>query len=247
MLAAMLGDRAASFGSDALGLRTPGAVFVQALQSRTVQDHLIDRFELRKAYGVSLYKDARQRLAADTEANEDRKSGVISVTVVARSPQLAAALAKGYVDELNALMRQVDSSAAHRERVFIEGRLQSVKEELDRDWSALSQFSSKNTTVDLTEQGKSMVTAAALLRGQAIAAESELAGLRQIYGPDHARVRASAAKADELRRQFGRVSVGDKNESEGDGFPSIRKLPCWRSNTPIFTATSRWKRRSWEP
>ena len=224
-LAAMLGDRAATLGGDALGLRTPGAVFVQVLGSRTVEDHLIDRFGLRKLYGVSLYQDARRRLAADTESYEDRKSGVISVTVVARSPQLAAALARGYVDELNRLMRQVDNSAAHRERLFIEQRLQSVKQELDRDLGALGEFSSRNTTIDLSEQGKSMVTAAAALRGQAIAAESELAGLRQIYGPDNPRVRASTAKADELRRQFARVSVGDGNSSDADGFPSIRKLP----------------------
>ena len=166
-----------------LGLRTPGAVFVQVLGSRTVEDHLIDRFALRKLYRVSLYQDARRRLAADTESYEDRKSGVITVTVVARSPQLAAALARGYVDELNTLMRQVDNSAAHRERVFIEQRLESVKQELDRDLGALGEFSSRNTTIDLSEQGKSMVTAAADPRGQAIAAESELAGLRQIYGP----------------------------------------------------------------
>jgi uncharacterized protein involved in exopolysaccharide biosynthesis len=224
-LAAMLGDRAAGVGADALGLRTPGAVFVQVLGSRTVEDHLIDRFALRNIYGVSLYKDARQRLTANTEIYEDRKSGVISVTVVAKSPPLAAALAKGYVDELNRLMRQVDNSAAHRERVFIEQRLQSVRQELDRDLGALGEFSSRNTTIDLSEQGKSMVTAAATLRGQAIAAESELAGLRQIYGPDNSRVRASAAKADELRRQFARVSVGAGSDSDGDGFPSIRKLP----------------------
>ncbi len=54
-LAAMLGDRAATLGGDALGLRTPGAVFVQVLGSRTVEDHLIDRFALRKLYRVSLY------------------------------------------------------------------------------------------------------------------------------------------------------------------------------------------------
>lgn len=216
----------ANLGGDALGLQTPGALYEKVLQSRTVQDHLIDRFDLRKVYHTPRYKDARLRLADHTQFSDDRKSGVITITVTAPSPQMAAALAKGYVDELNTLMVELDTSAAHRERVFLEGRLKEVDAGIDRDSTRLSEFASKNTTIDIKEQGKAMMTGAELLRGQAIAAESELAGLRQIYGPDNARVRAAQARVDELQRQLERMrGSSDKDTADVDGYPSIRKLP----------------------
>ena len=71
-LAAMLGDRAATLGGDALGLRTPGAVFVQVLGSRTVEDHLIDRFALRKV--VRRFALQRRATAAGGRHRELRRS-----------------------------------------------------------------------------------------------------------------------------------------------------------------------------
>src|SRR5277367_802938 len=40
------------FASEALGAKTPGALFVGVLQSRTVQDRVIDKFDLRRVYWV---------------------------------------------------------------------------------------------------------------------------------------------------------------------------------------------------
>ena len=216
----------ANIGSDALGLQTQSALYEKVLQSRTIQDHLIDRFDLRKVYRTALYSNARLRLNDNTEINDDRKSGVITITVRAPSPQMAAAMAKSYVDELNTVMMQLDTSSAHRERVFLESRLKEVEADIDRDATRLGAFSSKNTTLDLTEQGKAMMTGEELLRGQAIAAESDLEALRQIYGPENERVLAAHARSDELQRQLEtmRGSSG-ADAGEVNGYPSIRKLP----------------------
>ena len=56
---------AASFGVDAAGLlgaKTPGAFYVEVLKSRTVQDRLINRFDLRARYRKSTYFEARKKL-----------------------------------------------------------------------------------------------------------------------------------------------------------------------------------------
>ena len=71
---------------------------------------------------------------------------------------------------------------------------------------AFSQYSSKSGAIDITEQGKAMLQAAAMLQGQLIAAESQLEGLRQIYASDNVRVRATEAQVQELKQklqQFG--------------------------------------------
>jgi len=38
---------------DLMGIKSTSAVFAKVLESRTVQDHLIERFDLRKKYGAS--------------------------------------------------------------------------------------------------------------------------------------------------------------------------------------------------
>ncbi len=45
-------------------------------------------------------------------------------------------------------------SSAHQERTFIEARLADVKSQLERAKEALSEFSSKNSTIDLPEPGE---------------------------------------------------------------------------------------------
>jgi capsule polysaccharide export protein KpsE/RkpR len=225
-LAGALSGPLSGVGASALGIQSPSALYEQILESRSVQDYLIDKFDLRHVYRTSTYEDARTILAADTQIADDRKSGVVTLIVTAKSPTLAAGLAAGYVDELNTLMVQLDTSAAHRERVFLESRLKGIEQDLDNDTTELSQFTSKNTVVVGEEQSKAIFTAAETLRGQTILAKADLQALQQAYKPDNERVRAAQARLDELQRQLAQMqgTAGSSNES-ADGFPTIRELP----------------------
>jgi uncharacterized protein involved in exopolysaccharide biosynthesis len=217
--------------SDLLGTKSSGALFVGILQSRTVQDRLIERFGLDHVYHQSKIEDTRQALLAHTNISEDRKSGIIAITVGDHDPRRAAALAQAYVGELDRLVAQVSTSSARRERIFLEQRLSAVKQDLDNAARKFSEFASKNTAIDIPEQGKAMVEAAATLQGQLIAAESELRGLEAIYTDQNIRVRATRARVAELRTQLGKLG-GDSGasgalsaNSDPSLYPSIRQLP----------------------
>jgi capsule polysaccharide export protein KpsE/RkpR len=217
--------------SDLLGLKSTSDTFVGILQSRTVQDHLIQQFDLQKLYSARRMEDARKSLAARTAIGVDRKSQIISITVTDKSPQRAAQMTAAYVDELNRLVAQLSTSSARRERIFLEGRLQGVSHDLEESEKEFSQFASKNTAIDIKEQGKAMVEAAATLQGQLIAAQSEYEGLKQIYTDNNVRVRSVKARIDELQHQL--EKLGGKGESAStisdqpsdSMYPSIRKLP----------------------
>jgi uncharacterized protein involved in exopolysaccharide biosynthesis len=217
--------------SDFLGLKSTSDVFVGILTSRTVQDKLIQQFGLKKLYWDRRMEDARRDLAHHTGISVDRKSQIISITVTDHDPKRAAAMAEAYVTELNRLVAELSTSSARRERIFLEERLQSVSKELEAAEKEFSQFASKNTAIDVKEQGKAMVEAAATLQGQLIAAQSEYEGLRQIYMDNNVRVRSAKARIDELQHQL--EKLGGKGESAtsisgrpGDSlYPSIRKLP----------------------
>ncbi|HWE85500.1 MAG TPA: GNVR domain-containing protein [Terracidiphilus sp.] len=226
MLSALAPGPVADLGSEALGLTSPSAIYVQVLHSRTVQNHLIDQFDLRRVYGLKNYADARAALNSSTETAVDRKSDMVTIMVKAGSPELATELAQGYCDELNRLMVQLDTSSAHRERVFLESRLKGIEDDLQNKSTQLAEYSSKNTVMMGDAQNKAVFDAAGLLRGEAISAKAELVAMEQDYTPDNERVRVARAKVDELNRELAKMR-GDNGpvEASADGFPTIRELP----------------------
>ncbi len=218
-----------------LGVRGSGALFTDLFRSRSVQDSVVDKLALQKVYRSRYKQDARRRLNNQTDVNEDRKSGVISVTVTDKSPHRAHDIASAYVEELNRLMSQVSTSTARRERIFIEQRLATVKNDLEDAEKQFGAFASKNSTLDIKEQTKAMVESAGVLQGQLIAAQSELQSLEQIYTSNNARVRSLQARVDELQRQLKKIEGTDASLVSGAGisstvpsdemYPPIRKLP----------------------
>ena len=233
MLAALTGKAGGGLGSmagDLLGVKNSGALFIGILGSSTVEDRLIQRFDLRRVYGCRLEREARRKLAENTLAFEDRNSGIISITASDGDPKRAAAIAQAYVEELNHLVAELSTSAAHRERVFLEERLAAVKQNLDEASKQFSQFASKNTAIDIKEQGKAMIDAAATLMGQSIAAESELRGLEQIYTSNNVRVRSVQARVTELHEQLQKLDgkPGQPSSTPGEPdspYPTLRNLP----------------------
>lgn len=221
-----------AMASDLLGAKTTGSLFIGVLRSRTVEDRIVDRFNLEKVYGERLSYEARQTLEERTGIAEDRKSGIITVSVTDHDPKRAAGIASAYVDELNVLMAQLNTSSAHRERVFLEDRLHAVNQDLESAEKDFAQFSSKNGTVDISAQGRAAVEGVASIEGQLIAAQSELQGLKQIYTDDNVRVRSTQARINELRAQLDKLggtaaesSSQNANGSDGDVYPTLRQLP----------------------
>ncbi len=222
------------FGLDAaslLGAKTPGAFYVEVLKSRTVQDRLINRFDLRARYRKSTYFEARKKLASFTDVEEDKKSGVITLTVTDYEPKMAAQMANAYVDELNRLAVDLNTSSAHRERQFLDERLATAKQDLAKASASLSQFTSKNSMVDPQNEGRALMDAAARMQGELIANETELKGLQQIYSDDNVRVRTLKARMAELQSQLKKL-VGQNNDAASQDtvgwsapYPSMHTLP----------------------
>lgn len=214
-----------------LGLNNSGDVYVGVLQSRTVEDHIIDKFGLMKLYGARYPVDARKKLAELTAITSDPNTGIITVAVEDKNPKRAAAMAQMYVAQLNKVLARVNTSSAHRERVFLQQRLTTVKAQMEAASKAFSLFSSKNAAIDIPAQAKAMVTAAAELQGQLIAAQAELHSLEQIYTNKNANVQQVKALVAELQSQINKFGGKDVNPTTGSTlgknelYPSVRQLP----------------------
>ncbi len=231
------GSDLSSIGTELLGVKTSADLFVGVLKSETVQNALVNKFDLRKVYGEKRWEDARKKLEDRTDVTTDRKSGIITIKVSDHSRERAAAMGREYVEQLNRLVISLDTSSAHRERVFLEGRLKEVQQDLETAEKNFGEFASKNTALDVKEQGPAMIGAASELEGELIAAETQLEGLRQIYTSNNVRVRSLEARIAEYKRQLqkmggqpggtsaGAAENGGDNSQNADVVPPIRQLP----------------------
>jgi capsule polysaccharide export protein KpsE/RkpR len=210
------------------------ALYITLLESGTIADHLINRFDLRKVYHKRYYVDAGKHLAHETKITEDKKSGVITIKVEDTDPVRARDLAQSYLDELNRLVNQTSTSSARQERVFIEQRLRSAQNDLENAQIALSDFSSRNTTIDITAQTRAMVDVGARLEGEIVAERSGLESMRQVYTDDNVRVREVNARLGVLQRELDKLAgsstpatpaSASSTQTAGELYPPLRQLP----------------------
>lgn len=239
MLAALIGHGGlgslGGLASGLLGGHTTTALFVNLLESGTVQGHLIDRFNLQRVYHTRYRITTAKRLARRTKITDDKKSGVITIEVEDTDPVRARDLAQAYLDELNKILNQTSTSTARQERIFIEHRLNAVQNDLERAQVELSDFSSKNSAVDIREQTRAMVDTGARVEAELLVEQSGLQSLRQIYGDNNVRVKETEARIASLQRDLVRMtgssaplqSGTDSSDSgdKGELYPPLRQLP----------------------
>src|SRR5215472_2468494 len=218
----------AGLAGDLTGAKTSSAVFSKVLESRSLRDDLIRRFDLQKHYGTTFWEDTRLKLGSRTDIVEDKKSGVIAITVRNRDPKLAMDLANAYVEELSTVTARVSTSAAKQERIFIEQRLADETKNLQDAEQQFSQFASANMALDVPEQMKATVEAAGRLQGELIAARAQEQALKQTYTDENIRVKSAQAHVAELERELGRINSGQQTQGGKDPsnpYPSVKSLP----------------------
>jgi capsule polysaccharide export protein KpsE/RkpR len=224
-----IGSDIANAAQGVLGLnvKTSGDLFIAILKSDTVRDDLIHKFSLQRLYHDRYMEDCRQDLASRTDVSDDAKSGIITIKVSDHNARRAAAMDQEYVNELNWVVNNLNTSSAHRERVFLDQRLDEVKRDLESSETQFSHFASQKGAVDVPTQARAALETAAALQGQLIAAESQLQSLRQIYTDNNASVRSLKARADELRAALEKIGGAGANETSSaqDLYPSLRELP----------------------
>jgi uncharacterized protein involved in exopolysaccharide biosynthesis len=232
-----LGPLGALAGS-VLGAHSSGALFTDLLRSGTVSGNLIDRFNLQHVYRKRYRIDTAKRLAHQTKIVQDKKSGVITISVEDRSRERARDLVNAYLEELNKLVARTSTSTARRERLFIEQRLKEAQTNLEEAEQQLSRFSTQSNAINIQEQTRAMVGAGARVQAELLVEQSGLESLRQIYGDDNTRVRQSEARIGALRSELSKMtgvsdaSTGDDSaqspSTAGDNgglYPPLHKLP----------------------
>jgi len=167
-----VGDLAALAGISTGG--SSGDLYVGMLQSRTVSDAIIDRFDLMKVYDEDYREKAYQALADHVTVSLGKEDGIIAISVDDEDPRRAAAIANRYVKEIMDLNVRLNLSSSGRERVFLGNRLALVKGDLANAEDAMKDFQEKNKAIRIDDQAAAIIDAISQLKAQLASKEVEL-------------------------------------------------------------------------
>ncbi len=200
LLAGQLGGLAGLVGNN-LGLANPSQIYVTMLQSRTVADAMVRRFDLMKVYREKRLSDARRDLEKATTIVAD-KEAVISISVEDKDPNRAAMMANAYVDELRNLAQTVAVSEASQRRLFFQKQLESEKNSLADAEVALKETEERTGMIQPEAQTRASLESVVRLRAAITAKEVQLTGLRSFGTEQNPQVRAAESELGTLRSQL---------------------------------------------
>jgi uncharacterized protein involved in exopolysaccharide biosynthesis len=224
---AMLGQLGAiaGLGSADLGLKNPDDLFVAMLGSRTIEDRLIDRFDLRRVYSVKRYQAARKTLESRSNIVAE-KEGLISISVADRDPKRAADLANAYVDELHELNGKLAFTEAGQRHVFYQQQLDAEREALAQAEVVLKQMEEKSGLIQPDAQGRAIVSAVADMRAQVAIHEVQLQAMRTYATENNPDVKRAQQELAGLRAQLAKLERNTGELGNGNLQVPTRQLPA---------------------
>ncbi|NOY78339.1 MAG: hypothetical protein GXO76_10780 [Calditrichaeota bacterium] len=182
-------------------------IFLQMLQSRTLKERLIQRFDLQKRWKQKSLEKTLRALSSRTDMM-DTRNGMIILQVKARSPQLAARLANGYIEELDRLNREKMISRAKNARIYIARQIDSVQVELRKASAELADFQKSHKAISLPDQMKEAIKEAGQLKGQIVAKKVEYEVLRKTMKPNNPKLQFLLSEIQALQKQYETIQFG---------------------------------------
>jgi uncharacterized protein involved in exopolysaccharide biosynthesis len=202
--------------ADSLSInKTPAALYVGIMKSRSVADALIQRFNLKEQYNKKYIEDVYVTLAERSKIDVSKKDLIITVSVEDHDPQRAADMANEYVNMLDRINRKLNITQGKRKRLFLEGRLNEVRSNLEKAELSLKSFQEKYNIVAIEEQAKVAIEGAAEIKGQIIATQIELEVLKQFGTEKQIEAVMLKTKIEELHKQLEAIEQGEKLISSG--------------------------------
>lgn len=218
------GGGGAAAGASLLLGQDQSDTFLGMLASVSVADDVIDHLGLMSIYHAKKKVDARAALKRQSKFKVDKNS-LISVSVSAKDPRLAASIANAYLDALYRLNGSMVASASVHRREFYEEQMASQKRDLDAAELSLKQAQEK--TGIILPEGVAQVGLRTIADLQAAigSAEARLSGIRMGATEDNPQVIQARAELAELRAQLAQQQAGAAKQKLGTGLASSTALP----------------------
>jgi uncharacterized protein involved in exopolysaccharide biosynthesis len=191
---------------------TPSDLYARMLSSRTIQDRIIGRFDLKQRYNTENMIETRMELGAHVDIMV-MPEGLVKVSVEDREPQMAAELANAFVEELDRLNKDIVTQRTRQTRSFIEARLEQVQNELEAARSAFEQFQRDNRALDFDQQTRLAIDQAAQLKVSLAEVQLDIEMTEHVLSSDNPQLVQLKQKQAILQRQLNELESGGRDSS----------------------------------
>ncbi len=181
---------------------TPADIFKATLKSRSLQEAVVDKYNLQKVYKLK----SREKTLKELKRNYEIKlspDGTISVAVDDRDPKRAAEMANYFLTTLDHFNIETRNTRARRTRQFLEQRVHETDSLLRLSEVSLRKYQEVRHTVVPTTASAADVQAAAEIMGRKIALEVQINVLRTYLREDNDEIRQARTELEALKSRIG--------------------------------------------
>ena len=189
--------------SSIFSARGSGNLYIGLLNSRSVQDEVIDRAHLKQVFGTTSTEYARYLLAQKSGFSAGGDD-IIRITVRDGNAANAATIANAYLEGLQDLNDKMAQAQAAQTRRFYDRQLEQERAELNQAEDAFARLQQRTGQVAPSTQAAIGIGNIANTRSQIQALEVQLAVLRQSEAdsnPDVQRLRLQIAQLEGQEHQ----------------------------------------------
>ncbi|MGN6527490.1 MAG: lipopolysaccharide biosynthesis protein [Burkholderiaceae bacterium] len=207
---ASLGALSSLIGAGA-GVKNSTDEYISMLQSVTVSDHIIKRYDLAKVYDTDFKDETRKRLSQNVQITAGKKDGLIRVEVEDVDPRRAASMANQYVEELRIMTSRLAVTEAQQRRMFFERMMDETKQKL-----VAAQVSMEATGINagtLKAEPRSAAEIYAKLRAELTAAQVRLQVARGSLAETAPQVQQEQTRVQALGAEVARLETSQQAAS----------------------------------
>ncbi len=199
--------------------------YISILNSRTVRETAIEKFNLIDLWGCKDIEIALKRLSKQIEVVFIDNENLIKINTWSKSPQLAAELADFLVEELDRINTQFSTHKAMASRIFLTDRVTETTRRLTVAEENLREFQEKEGAYAIDEQTRAMIETAAAIQAQVYQLEVEIEVLESSVKSDHPELVNKKVELRELKNKLKGLQLDMPGESSPNFQIPFNKIP----------------------
>ena len=209
--------------------------FIAILNSRTVMQSVINKFNLVEFYNSVNEEEAQESLTDDTNFEIDEE-GTIRISTQIKTgwfhyeedeefcKKLSMNITNYFVKKLDDINKKLKSEKATQHRTFIENRYYQNIEELAKAEVRLKVFQVKNNIIALPEQTSAVIQVATEIISLLSISQVKLSVLEETLSKDHPEIKYLKFEITGLNKQLKELDYGKKEITMIPGFSKVPDL-----------------------
>ncbi len=186
------------------------------LQTNEVVDYVIEKNRLDEFYKEKNKESLRGILKNNLQVNIDRKSGLMKISYLSKSPEMAFNIVSSFIEGLKKLNNKLAVTEASQRRLFFEEQLEKAKENLIRAEEDLKKFQLKTGSIKIDDEAKAAIEEVSMIRAQISAKEIQLKVMKNYLTPENPEYKALVDEIFALKEQLSKLQskIPDDDESK---------------------------------